>query len=218
MRTIFFFLFLGTFHLLSGQVVDTSDPQLIQNWINDMKGIPLEEAKNKIDGSPYLSEDFQIGTVKTITGGEFSNIQLRYNIYKNYVEFLKDEKLYILEFGAPLQEAIISGTTLKYIKGTGYQGGYGVLYEGDHLSAYQKMIVRYNEEKLGNGIVPDIKANFSRLPDEFLIIHSDGQHEVITSKKELKAFGKGKEKILATPKKLDAEKVLAYIKGLDEKM
>ncbi len=40
-----------------------------------------------IEGSPYLLDDFTIGSVYTNTSDEFTDIPLRYNIYSDQIEF-----------------------------------------------------------------------------------------------------------------------------------
>lgn len=63
------------------------------NKINPDKGI------SEVVGSPYLSDDWSNGSVKTYNGKVIDNLSLRYNVYEKQIQFQADNNIYFL--GSP---------------------------------------------------------------------------------------------------------------------
>ena len=70
----------------------------------------ISPAKLKgVDGSPFLSEDWKPGVVNLINGNSIKGLTYRYNVYRNEMSFLYQEKEYAI--GAPdsIKEMNLSG-------------------------------------------------------------------------------------------------------------
>lgn len=67
----------------------------ISNISTSMSGEPLRLKSYKdITGTPYLTEDWQSGTIYGLDANVNESVMLRYNIYEDKVEYKKDGMIY----------------------------------------------------------------------------------------------------------------------------
>jgi hypothetical protein len=67
----------------------------ISNLSTNISGEPIRLKSYKdISGSPYLSEEWQMGTVFSLDANNNETVMLRYNIYEDKVEYKKDGMIY----------------------------------------------------------------------------------------------------------------------------
>ena len=70
---------------------------------------------NKIDGSPYLDEEFSIGSV-SLRGRRISNLDLRYNIYEGHFEFMDNEVVNFIDPRTNRVDTVwLNGDTYLYV-------------------------------------------------------------------------------------------------------
>jgi len=74
------------------------------------KGI-LQASDENYDGTPYLNDEFISGTVY-INEGKFDDVLLRYNIFRDLVEFKKDKQTYFLDADSKIDMVTIGDDTL----------------------------------------------------------------------------------------------------------
>jgi hypothetical protein len=76
-----------------------------QQFISDINGRPVFETKyTDVEGSPYLTANWSVGTVKTPAGKTYEIAKVRFDAYKCELEYEEAQKLYrfsteIMEFG-----------------------------------------------------------------------------------------------------------------------
>jgi hypothetical protein len=95
-----------------------------------------------IQGSPYLSEKFEIGQIRTPEDSVFANLGLRYNAYSDELEFQKGADIYNVAFKTIVKKAEFGGSTFTCksfeVDGTTREGFFKILAEGKAT-----LLVRY---------------------------------------------------------------------------
>ena len=164
---------------------------------------PLNESE--IDGSPYLNDEFIVGSVFTVTKQQFADIPLRYNIYNDQIEFKSGDKIQALaapeivervKFGE-YQIVYIPFSNLKKIR----KGFFIVLEEGN-ASLYAKLEVEYRKSTEPGAYKEAEPAKFIKKNDQYYIKFGMEQAKKVGNKKELiEGFPNNKDKIEAFIKK-----------------
>ncbi len=169
-------------------------PQLSNpNVINHTNELAVREAKftlnyDDVEGSPYYYGNFIKGTAY-LKDGNFATVPLRYDIFRDEIEFLKENKIYWLKksdiayvrYGSDmlvLTHAISDTSKLGYffLKST---GSYKLLC---------KKIITYDAEVPAKGYSATIPARFKRESDEFYL-QSEGKPALkVKNKKDLSAI------------------------------
>jgi hypothetical protein len=72
----------------------------------DLKGVPIRRTVSSVEGTPYLTEDWTLGTVKFANGSIVKNVPLRLHLLDNKVYFKKNEEAF--EFAEPVREFAMS--------------------------------------------------------------------------------------------------------------
>src|SRR6056297_2881467 len=77
--------------LLSSSVIfaQTSQEEITSEDLRNLVRHDVIEGvqTTEVIGSPYLFEDFEVGTITLVDGKNTANLQLNFNIYENRVEF-----------------------------------------------------------------------------------------------------------------------------------
>lgn len=179
----------------------------------------------RIDGTPYLEDDFQEGRVIT-TKGAFAAIPMRYNVVGDYVEFKQKGVTYILDPSPSVKKVSLHTTNLivdNYtVKGKSAPGFY-VLLDSGRLTLLMKKKVILRPAQAPKAIETDGRpARYEELGDEFFYKLNGGPISEISSVKkmvevltdhgdEVKAFV-SKEKI--SKKERDLIKLAEYYNQL----
>ena len=178
------------------------------------------------EGSPYSSETFINGDVYTF-GGMYKDVPLRYNVYKNNVEFKKNNQIYILDPSVQINKIIIDKDTLvvqKYPFRGAVKLGFLSLLDSGKVLLLSKSVVSYRQAQPPKPLEPEGKpARYSTLPDIYYLKIGEGEANEITNLKtliqrfpdkhnELNEFA-DREKI-STRKKEDLIKLVRYYNSL----
>lgn len=153
-------------------------------------------AKN-IEGSTYINSAF---LPSKVTGLNLVTPPMRYNAYKDEIEFLKDEKTFYLTKSDSLEVKLL-GTSYKYLEyqvKDGNESGFLIqLYFNiaEKVSLYKKEKVVYVEKSEAvSGYDEDKPARYKKEDDKFYIKVSDKIIFMPKKKKELLALFPNNEK------------------------
>lgn len=151
-------------------------------------------------GSPYLNDEFVVGSIYSIQRIQYEEVPLRYNIYNDELEF-KTPASEILALANPdiVVKAVLGDTSLVYLPflqaGKSKKGFFIVLEEG-RISLLAKPDI-FLKPAIEPGAYKDPEPpKFVRKPDEYYLKTESGQVQLITNKKELiAAFPDNQDKI-----------------------
>lgn len=115
-RTIKLSLLLIFIISLSGysQVVNVD----FQRFYDDFEQLKRfnERAEVIYDGSPYLEDEFHTGQIIMDDGIEYKDLQLRYNMFYDQVEFRNEEKVLSIDKGPQFSTFLIGDRVFSYKK------------------------------------------------------------------------------------------------------
>ena len=144
------------------------------NVINRANEIATREAKftlnyNDVNGSPYYTSDF-VKSVAYLKDGNFASIPLRYDIFRDEIEFMNGNKISWLKkndvkfvrYGSEMMILTHAVTDTSQL-------GYFFLNSTGNYKLLTKRIVEYNPEVPAKGYSETVPANFKRQRDEFYI-------------------------------------------------
>jgi len=143
-----------------------------------------QNAPANLDGSPFLNESWEDGSIFMNNGDTIPTIKLRLNVYKNEMQFLHKEKTYAI--GAPEGVKFIKVGRSSFVflsyeeKGTPKKGYFEEIYDGK-----VSLLINYYPE-----ILP---ANFN------VQLNSGNKNDQITIKK--KYYAKIGDKIVEIDKR-----------------
>jgi hypothetical protein len=151
-----------------------------------------QAASEKYEGSPYRQEEFIEGVIY-INEGNYGELPLRYNIFKDYVEFKKGTQTFVLDANLKINEVIIGSDTLivaKYLTGGKERLGFFNLLVSGKTSLLAKHIVKYREAQPPKALETDGKlAKYSEYPDIYFVKFDKGELvEVDNIKKLIQKF------------------------------
>jgi hypothetical protein len=161
-------------------------------FLEDITGKPFTVTKMAdIEGSPYLFEDWNPGTVK-FSNGKFSNdVTLKFDVYNNRLFFFRFNVQF--EFASPVSEFTImyptSGTDSQSVH---FRNGYPEIGRNNHETYY---------EVLADGNIQLLKHRIKSI--ESFTEYNKGQVKKIMDKDQLYLFVPGK-KFIALGKDKDA--------------
>jgi hypothetical protein len=144
------------------------------------------------EGTPYLNEEFMNGDV-FINNGRYKNVLLRYNIYKDFIEFKKDSRVYALDPSKKIQK-VVFGENIFVVEELVFRGKKTLAYlqrlDSGKAELMKRSLVSYREPQPPKPIETQGKpARFSPLPDTFFFRVAGGElHEIESLKKLIEAF------------------------------
>jgi hypothetical protein len=152
---------------------------------------PLHDTEVTVEGSPYLNDSFISGEVH-FEKGPPSAVPVRYNIYRDYMEYEQQGKVYVLDPSSRIKKVTINELVFlveKYEnKGKG-TFGYFTLLDSGKVSLFTKQVVIFHEQKepkaLESGVTP---AKYARAANAFYFKTHNG---IITKIDNLKKFVSG---------------------------
>jgi hypothetical protein len=158
--------------------------------INQVRVLATREATftinyKDVDGSPYYTFEFIKGTVY-LNDGNYASFPLRYDIFRDEIEFLKDEKIFWLikkdiKFVRYGSEMLI----LTHAISDTSKLGYFFLKDTGKYKVMKKMRVAFYPMVPPVGYTQTIPAMFKREDDEFYLQYEGLPAQKIKNKKDL---------------------------------
>ena len=149
-------------------------------------------SESEVEGSPYYIDEFKKGTIYTYQKIQYNDIPLRYNIYKDEMEFQKPDDQ-ILSIATPeiVEKAVVGEDTfsnIRYEFGNKVKRAYFILLIEGKLSLYMRPEVIYKKPKKAAGYIDPEPAKFIKRPDVFYLRINQQAAVKIESKKDLLNF------------------------------
>jgi hypothetical protein len=159
----------------------------------------------QVKGTPYLDEAYAQGSILTSTASR--NTLLRYNAYKDIIEFQVDGQARILDPSTTVKKVSLGNSTFvveKYVTDKGIpKYGYFTLLDSGKVNLFSKKSVKFTPGLKGRALDGgDQPAEFRRNPDEFYIKVGAGELiEVKNIKTMIAAFPDKQDELAAFAKK-----------------
>ena len=153
-----------------------------------------------IDGSPYLNDEFKIGTIYTVQKMQYNDIPLRYNIYNDNLEF-KTQSNQVQELATPeiVEKAIFDDVQMVYLpysQANKIKRGFFIILEEGKASVYAKPGILYKKPTQQAAYKEAEPAKFVKKTDEYYVRIGSEPAIMINSKKDLiSVFPDSKDKI-----------------------
>ena len=192
-----------------GTGINLADHMLIKYAEKTLYG----ESGERIDGSPYLDDEFTTGDIYG-KNGKYTGIVMRYNVYKDYIEFKQKDVVYILDPNPTvMRKATLGDMTLvlsTYESKAGPKHGLFILLDSGRLTMLEKRSVQYRPKQEPKAIETTGKpARYVKGPTEYYYQLGDGNAlEVGNLKKFIAALPDHQDELTAFAKehKISANK------------
>lgn len=187
---------------------------------------PRNLTLDKIQGSPYLSQDFINGKVWTVDGKTFNNVLLRYNCYSDIIEFNNQGTAYDILPKDQVSKVELGDKVFRYLE---FQPGYGekksyfqILSEGKAILCVKYHISFLEREELRGFSTPK-PDRFDELNTTYWIsVNESPAKEVVSKSKLLDILSDKKNEIdaflssqkLSYKKIDDLKKIINYYNSL----
>jgi hypothetical protein len=172
------------------------DIKQTNNYINSYSAETVkynEAAKNvkiaEIQGSPFLTDSFVLGSIYTNRNEQFQNIPVRYNIYTDNMEYIMGVSR-VLELKNPetVEKIEFGNYKLIYLsqsnKNKSGNGFFVVLAEGKATLLSKPAVTLHNPSQPG-GYIDAQPPRFSRNPDTYYIKVGENKANIIRNKRHL---------------------------------
>jgi len=143
----------------------------------------------EIQGSPFLTDSFILGSVYTNNNGQVQNIPVRYNIYTDNIEYIMGASS-VLELKNPetVEKVDYGNYKLIYLsqsnKNKSKNGFFIVLTDGN-ATLLSKPGVTLHKPSPPGGYIDAQPPRFSRNPDTYYIKVGKNQAKIIRNKRHL---------------------------------
>ena len=149
-------------------------------------------SESEVEGSPYYIDEFKKGTIYTYQKIQYNDIPLRYNIYKDEMEFQKpDDQILAIATPEIVEKAVVGEDTfsnIPYEFGNTVKHAYFILLIEGKLSLYMRPEIIYQKPKKAAGYIDPEPAKFIKRPDVFYLRINQQAAVKIESKKDLQNF------------------------------
>lgn len=204
-------------------------PSLVKlyNQVKTSKVMDVNEYES-IQGSPYADKFFEKGFVISKDSLLYSGLMLRYNNYKDIIEFRKDDLAYELSNQFPLLYVKIKDKLYERLVFKSKEGdklGYFQIQSDGKVTLYSKAPIQYVKAKPASGYVEYKPPKFEKEPISFYLKSKGSTNaNLIKNKKDLIQFlSDKKEEVVAfmNTNKLNASKleditrIINYYNGLN---
>ena len=189
---VFIFLLLNVNFLVAQVSVDYQTQQAYdffktREFISQTNNNNLD--LNQIEGSPYLNDDFENGTIYTTQKQQYVNVPLRYNIYNDQLEFKSPEGI-IQALATPkiLELAEFGDTRITYqayIFGNKIKNGFFLVLSTGKASLCAKPEITFKEATQPAAYKEAEPPKFLRKSDEYYLQIETAPAKRIGSKKDL---------------------------------
>lgn len=168
------------------------NPELVKSYVDNFRNNVLNyssvsDKNENVIGSPYSDEKFRKATVNDSP----FQFDLRYNIYSDKLEFMKEDQVYDLESPDNLTftfpETKKSIKKLKYnIDGKNIDGYLYVLKEGQKFILYKKenVLLKYDEGAT-NSYVNHSKIRFNTQKPTYILFYNNEYQVLPKNRKDL---------------------------------
>ena len=190
-----------------GRGMNLGDHLLIKEAEDVLYGTPGAE----VVGSPYLSDQFIKGNVYS-SKGTFGNVEMRYNIYKDYIEFRQSGLTYILDPSREIIRVDLGDYSLvtDQVDLKGKSVGFYVLLDSGKVTLVSKKSISFTEARPAQALESSATpAKFSAAPDTHYYKIGNGPLIKIGSlKKMIVSFPDKREELqaFASREKISARK------------
>jgi len=174
-----------------GQVKDYSGAKDVGYEVVKINSINQNNEKKYLEekdiaGCPFLDRQFQKSYILKTNGVEIKDVPLRFNLYNNNMEFIKDGKILSIEFPSEIQRIKMGDKIFvyaRYMKPKNIDNGFfQVLYEGDYqLLRKDQVIIKSPSDKTN----PNDSLRFEKLPPQFYLLYGNGMAHLVYSQKKL---------------------------------
>lgn len=157
-----------------------------------------------IDGSPYLHDEFQDGEVFYDGKYKFSNLQLRYNLYNDEIEYKEKNVVMAIVGQEKIDKVIINDEVFVYIQKGTLKGLSGLvkMWNEEMPSVITKMKVEFMKKEAAKPYVEPKPDRFERGHNKHYILKNETEIEKISSvKKLIKFLGKHSDELTVYSKK-----------------
>jgi len=184
--------------LLLGQVpfplTQTPNPFPTDYTMDKKYNVEKTEEYKDIDGTPYLNNEFQSG-VFYLKNTKTLELPIRYNIYRDEMEYLLDGVSYVVGSPESLVKVVFAGSEFRYLP-TISKGGYFELFESGKCTLFQKRIVEYTPSEGSKPIIGLVPAKFERNADVFYLVTNQTQSfKILNISSVINALQDQREKI-----------------------
>ncbi len=143
-------------------------------------GVLLETKYSSVEGSPYLFGDWKNGSIKDRSGVLSENLMIKYDSYRDEIQFLKDGRTFVVEpanasefYFTILDQNSNSVERIIFKNGFTIEGFtllnyFQVLYEGK-ITYLKKVKTNYLEETVTSYGTNEQVKKFTRTEFEFMI-------------------------------------------------
>lgn len=215
MKKLFLIIFL--INSLSSLTVAQKDAQFLNSnlnlystslidFYNNVTTVKISEGNNSdnFEGSPYWDESFYKGSIITKDSLLYTGLHLRYNNFKDLMEFKKGESAYEISHQFPLSQIMFDGKIYKPFEYKDIDqnrlGYFQELHKGNY-SLYCKNNIYFQEAKPAKGYKGATLPMFKKSPTIYYI-KTKNELIVINNKKDLlKIFSNDKNKLTTFIKK-----------------
>jgi hypothetical protein len=163
-------------------------------------------------GTPYLNETFSQGEVN-FDQGTRNAVPLRYNIYKDWIEYQQNNQTYILDPDFRIKEVTFDENTFVVEKYPGKgksRPGYFKLLDSGRVTLLSKQFVLFKEYQKAQALQSSSSPpKYTRAPDQFYFKVESGELQKIDNIKSLVAGFPDKHDLLmkyAKKEKISAKK------------
>jgi hypothetical protein len=129
-------------------------------------------ATEVIDGSPYSSDDYQIGVFHLKNGGA-AEVEMKYNIYLDQIEYKKNDSSYTVRPNSIIKKISTEDNTFvvePYQENGNNRSGFFVRLDSGEASLLVKMKVTIKNREEATPMKPEITpAQYKRMLDECYI-------------------------------------------------
>ncbi|PVX49916.1 hypothetical protein C7377_1555 [Balneicella halophila] len=174
---------------------------LVENVENEryINGEFMKDRYGDIKGSPYNDEYFVLGSITMKNGDTYDAIPLRYNIFDDAIEFVKDKKVYQVPNPENISRVNFNGKTYVYapyeykneLKNTFF-----LLHNAGEAQLLEKEQVEFKEAEKPDVFKEAKPARFAKKnSDLYLKVGENSAREIKNKKGFLKLFPSHQEEI-----------------------
>ncbi len=196
----------------------------IGSLINEVNTLAYRNSSNtmiyaNIDGSPYYSKDFKESVVY-LKDGRWGKLPLRYDLFLDEIEFMKDNKtLWLIKTEIKKIQLGTESLVVSSLSESSGKLGYLFLQDSGKYTLYSKKAVEYRPYVEPKGYADPIPEKFEPKRDEFYLQIETNPLKKFRTKKELLSLLGNKSEIetyikkekIKTDKAEDLKKLFNYL-------
>lgn len=140
----------------------------VMNFYNEVSRNQAMEVfdLSRVDGSPYLVNEFETGELVTKDSVQYAGLALRYNIYNDVIEFEKNDLEIELNPNFPMLYAVIGDDI--FVAASNRDGYFRVVSTGK-VYLLEKLKLKYADAKEASGYQAAKRPSFRPLRSDFYI-------------------------------------------------